>query len=297
MDSVASHSPEPDVKRIFSALTLSAILIAIMVLDHLFGSTLGFYLGWGLLIAMALTEFYSMAVKGGFAPYIAVGTVLGVAVALAPIPEGITQLGHRTAGLVGAVAALGVAMFWDLKRRKEMRTARAPAMDWGMTLAGVCWIGLLGAYLTNVRMLYHGRQMWKAELLMVLFLLIAKSGDIAAYFAGRRFGRNKLAPSISPKKTREGSAAGLVTSVAVAGIGSFLLPSDVFLPIGRALLLGLGVGIAAQAGDLAESWYKRKMKAKDSSELLPHYGGILDVLDAVLFAMPTGYYLLLLLKT
>jgi phosphatidate cytidylyltransferase len=113
------------------------------------------------------------------------------------------------------------------------------------------------------------------------------AGDAAAYYGGRALGRHKLAPTISPNKTVEGSIAGLAVSI-LAGIvlGTWLLERQIaFLA-----LASLAVAIAGQAGDLAESALKRSSGVKDSSSLLPGHGGMLDRLDSLIFAAPVFYW-------
>jgi phosphatidate cytidylyltransferase len=115
------------------------------------------------------------------------------------------------------------------------------------------------------------------------------AGDIAAIFAGKAFGKHPLAPSISPKKTVEGSVANLLAAILVAWLlGRLLHLDDV-----RSLGAGLAVGILGQAGDLFESWLKRRAGVKDSGTLLPGHGGVLDRIDSVLFAAPAVALILL----
>lgn len=107
-------------------------------------------------------------------------------------------------------------------------------------------------------------------------------GDSAAYFVGRAYGRHKLAPSISPNKTWEGAIANLVGCVAAcAGLGYWL-----GVPLGLWIACGIATGILGQAGDLFESWLKRRADVKDSGALLPGHGGILDRIDSLLFCAP-----------
>jgi phosphatidate cytidylyltransferase len=113
------------------------------------------------------------------------------------------------------------------------------------------------------------------------------AGDAAAYYAGRALGRHKLAPTISPNKTIEGSIAGLAGSI-LTGIvlGSWLLQRQIaFLAFAS-----LAAAIAGQLGDLAESALKRSSGVKDSSSLLPGHGGMLDRLDSLIFAAPVFYW-------
>jgi len=126
----------------------------------------------------------------------------------------------------------------------------------------------------------------------VLFLLMATIivSDSAQYFVGRAFGRRKLAPAISPKKTIEGACGGFVFGTfALVGIGAWWLPSA---PVFLRIILGVAVVALGMAGDLFESMLKRSAGVKDSSALIPGHGGVLDRIDALLFAAPIYYVVL-----
>lgn len=137
---------------------------------------------------------------------------------------------------------------------------------------------------------------WTGVAILAFPLLITWINDSAAYFAGRAWGKRKLIPSVSPGKTVTGAVAGTVASV-VAGIalGGWLLGGVLGLPIGwlGGAVCGALVSAAAQVGDLAESLLKREAAVKDSGTFFPGHGGILDRLDALLFAFPVGYWALL----
>jgi phosphatidate cytidylyltransferase len=134
-------------------------------------------------------------------------------------------------------------------------------------------------------------------ILLLLPLLLTWASDIGAYAVGRAIGRHKLIPSISPGKTVEGAVGGLVGSVLVAWVyTTFVLRPATQLdfkaaPFG-ALIFGALVSAVAQIGDLAESLLKREAGVKDSSNLLPGHGGILDRFDSLLFVMPVSFVLL-----
>jgi len=115
------------------------------------------------------------------------------------------------------------------------------------------------------------------------------AGDIAAIFAGRAFGKHLLAPKISPKKTVEGSIGNLLAAV----LAAFLLGRLLGVADSRALAAGVAVGTLGQAGDLFESWLKRRVDLKDSGTLLPGHGGVLDRIDSVLFTAPAVAMILL----
>ena len=155
-----------------------------------------------------------------------------------------------------------------------------------MTTWVVAYLGLLPSFLLKLRWL-DGDPTFTGWLLM-LVIFVPKCGDIGAYFTGRLLGRTPFSPLISPKKTWEGFAGGLVLSaLTAAGI-------DAAVPIFRhgtieALAFGVVVGTAGVLGDLAESLVKRDGGAKDASRRLPGFGGLLDVMDSILFAAPVAY--------
>jgi phosphatidate cytidylyltransferase len=140
--------------------------------------------------------------------------------------------------------------------------------------------------------------------LLVLLFVCVWSGDIAALYIGRRFGRRKLAPRLSPGKTWEGTGASIVASIAcglgVFFLGQYLMEARGFtglllgMPVWQVALLAAFLNVVAQLGDLLESAIKRGAGVKDSGTLLPGHGGILDRIDALLLAAPAMWYVLLL---
>jgi len=148
-------------------------------------------------------------------------------------------------------------------------------------LEGVIYIPVLLSFLIFIRQGSFGT-IWIFLLLAIIF-----AGDTSAYYVGSYVGKHKLSPAISPGKTIEGSIGGLAANLAVGVIGKLLfLPGLPWLP---AILFFIMVGIAGQAGDLFESELKRSSGIKDSSGILPGHGGILDRIDALLFASPMAY--------
>lgn len=149
-------------------------------------------------------------------------------------------------------------------------------------VASLVWIAIPLFCLVGIQTAYmSGRQneIWDLHTPLLLVFLPLWSGDSAAIFAGRAFGKHPFAPSISPKKTWEGAIANFVACV-LAGWGA-----GYWVGVGSAwgILAGLLAGVLGQAGDLFESWLKRKAGVKDSGSLLPGHGGILDRIDSLLF--------------
>ena len=148
-------------------------------------------------------------------------------------------------------------------------------------LQGIIYIPVSLGFLIFIRE-GHAGTIWVFLLLAIIF-----AGDTSAYYVGSYLGRHKLSPAISPGKTIEGAIGGLAANLAIGAIGkAFFLPD---LPWSLSILFFLAVGIAGQIGDLFESEMKRSSNIKDSSNILPGHGGILDRIDALLFASPVAY--------
>lgn len=130
---------------------------------------------------------------------------------------------------------------------------------------------------------------------LLYVVLICKGGDIGGYCFGRLFGKHKLIPHISPGKTIEGALGSLITSVALAYFLLPMLDGLVEIPVWGALLAGVVLNFTTQTGDLIESLLKRRCNAKDSSALLPAHGGILDLVDSLLFSFCAWFVVLVLL--
>jgi phosphatidate cytidylyltransferase len=148
-------------------------------------------------------------------------------------------------------------------------------------LQGMIYIPVSLGFLVLIRE-GHSGTIWIFLLLAIIF-----AGDTSAYYVGSYLGRHKLSPAISPGKTIEGAIGGLAANLVVGAIGkAFFLPD---LPWSLSILFFLAVGMAGQLGDLFESEMKRSSNIKDSSNILPGHGGILDRIDALLFASPVAY--------
>ncbi|MEW5921096.1 MAG: phosphatidate cytidylyltransferase [Bacillota bacterium] len=155
---------------------------------------------------------------------------------------------------------------------------------WESVLAfwGIIYTGGLAGFLLAIRLLPGG-------FYFVIFLLIVIwCNDIFAYLVGSRFGRMPLAPAVSPKKTLEGTGAGLLAGVLAGMAMAFLFPPG-FMGIRAGMSLALLAGVTGALGDLSQSALKRSVGAKDSGDLLPGHGGILDRFDSLLFAAPFYY--------
>ena len=169
-----------------------------------------------------------------------------------------------------------ITLIFALYSRNEL-----PTTEWGMTLATAVYLGFLLGQFVALRMRTNGLA-WLA-----LTLLLCWIADSAAYFVGSTLGRRKLWPRISPKKTWEGLVGGTI-AVLIAGL--LLGHALVALSPWQGLLLALLVAIADPFGDFAVSLFKRQAHTKDSSQIIPGHGGMLDRLDSLLFVAPIVVY-------
>ena len=184
--------------------------------------------------------------------------------------------------------------------RADLRSAFPAAL---VSVGAFTYIALPLGFLVQLR------QQWAGSLLLLYLLLVVWAGDIFAYFVGRSLGRHHLSPQISPKKTWEGALASLIASLIVGmlmckyafPISSALLNAHLIArsdgyfalqkpPLWPTLLLSAAINVAAQLGDLVESLIKRGAGVKDSGTILPGHGGMLDRIDALLFAAPVLWY-------
>jgi phosphatidate cytidylyltransferase len=182
------------------------------------------------------------------------------------------------------VTAVVVPLVISLGRRdKENAFA-----NWAWTAGGILYIGFLLRYMVELRMADEGRG-WVALAILGTF-----ASDITAYLAGRAFGKHKMAPYISPNKTWEGAAGGVLGAVIVSLIvvNLFSLTSSGGpMGYGYAVILGIVISAAGQTGDMVKSLFKRNMAVKDSSNAIPGHGGFLDRMDSMAFAGVAAYYL------
>lgn len=181
--------------------------------------------------------------------------------------------------LAGTVIA---AMLLEMYRYTGEAGVVVPRL--GTTMFALAYIGVLSCFFAQVRFLPREHTSW----LLALTIFVPKCNDIGAFFTGTFFGKHKMTPLLSPKKTWEGLAGGFLAGVAVAvGVGAYV---PVFpRGVAEAVAFGLVVGLAGVLGDLAESLVKRDCQMKDAAKSIPGFGGLLDVVDAVLFAAPVAY--------
>lgn len=266
--------------RVVTAIALLAVLLPVTLFAPLggFGALIGFVL------VFAAWEWAKLLKLPGVWPFVyaALAGVVLVAYVFAGAPRGEAV---SRAAVVFWIAAAPFALL--RKPTLAVGAWRGFLLVAGLVLFVACWHALVAARATGV-------------IFVLSLLLIVWLADIGAYFAGRRFGRHKLAPAISPGKTWEGVIGGWLSVVVVAALALAAHPG--VLTVAGALVERLGIVVAVLAlsvlvafsvvGDLFESLLKRQAGVKDSSQLLPGHGGVLDRIDALLPVLPLAMLLL-----
>jgi phosphatidate cytidylyltransferase len=229
------------------------------------------------LIALGLFEFLTLIEKKGIQVYKYFGIVVGVI-----IPISIFFRFELTRGweLLFISLALGALFILQFSRRESTNAVLAIST----TMFGIFYIAWFFSFMIKIRTLPHGIA------LAGCLLLITKGADIGAFLVGVRWGRRSLIPRISPKKTIEGTFGGLFFAVLCALASKSFLPNlDIFSWMNM-IIIGFVLGTLGLLGDLSESLIKRDCGAKDSSTILPGMGGVLDVIDSLLFTAPAFYF-------
>jgi phosphatidate cytidylyltransferase len=244
--------------------------------------------GWYLSILVALFmgagawEYVTLFRIGGLQPariFVVGGTIL--------LLLGRTINGFNSAAWIFSLIIL-LSMTFHLVAYERGRDQSAT--DFAVTLAGVFYIGWFGAYFISIRNLPEGKWWLLVVLAAVMF------ADSGAYFIGKNFGHHKLSPRLSPNKTWEGYFGGIIVGVPLTILFATLFQvasgsSSAITPL-RGALVGLVMAIIPTLGDLGESMVKRQVGVKDSGNILPGHGGAFDRIDAWLWAVVIGYYLI-----
>ena len=285
------------IKRIATAAVLIPVVLALVLKAPLYALAVVA----GAVALLAVAEFLKLTTHYGVQPlsqatyaYVAIFFVFVIIAT-----SGRTPLVETTAVIYGVALATALApfLFLSLAMRRADLTTSYPAA--AASVFAFAYVALPMALLVEIRQLAAGA-IW-----VIYTLLVVWAGDIFAYFVGKAIGRHRMSPEVSPKKTWEGAIASVAASVIIgtlwfqhaAGISSTLLRVGLIerrdgifgleqphlVPI---VVLCVVVNVAAQLGDLVESLIKRGAGVKDSGAILPGHGGMLDRIDAMLFAVP-----------
>ena len=264
-------------KRTISAVAAIPVVIAVIWFGTPWVTILA--AGWGMGAAF---EFYNLVKRSkGFSPLTYLGVIFVLLYIISPHFEG-TPFNIIPVSSVLLTALVMVPLIILLVRNKDKENAFA---IWAWTIAGVLYIGWLLSHYVALRNVADGRD-W-----VFLAIFCTFASDISAYLVGRTIGRHKMAPYISPNKTWEGAAGGVIGSIIISLV--VVLISGLSIGWWGAVILGILISIIGQLGDLVKSLFKRNMEVKDSGNVLPGHGGFLDRMDSIAFAGAVVYYLVI----
>ncbi|NPV85522.1 MAG: phosphatidate cytidylyltransferase [Anaerolineae bacterium] len=268
---------------LFQRLLVVIVLVPLVALLAAVGGIV-FQFFIALVLSIAVWEFWRIFYRGGYAPskLLMIGGVL--LLTLAPDRE---VFGFDGSAFVFSLLLL-VTMTVHLVAYE--RGGEGAFTDFCITIAGAAYLGWLGKYLIYLRALPDG--LWWLLLVIPAVWLT----DVGGYLLGGAFGRHKMAVRLSPKKSWEGYAGGIVFAV----LGSMLLAAlwnlrSPMITVGKGAVIGLVISILSPLGDLGISMLKRQFGLKDTSRLLPGHGGMLDRIDSMLWSGVLGYYLIVIL--
>lgn len=254
--------------RVLSGLIMLPLLVILYLGDYvLFGACL-------LIGIMGVKEFYNGFEAMDIKPDFAIACVAAVGLYAVNLFGG----DHKEWYMLWffGVVLLSLLYLFSIEKRK-LEDAMA-------TITGIFYVVFFSFHVTLVDQTDYSLMVW-------LIVITAFGTDVMAYFSGYLFGKHKLCPKISPKKTIEGSVGGILGSVILSGLFGYFFMPDVIV---HCIIIGVLGGIVSQFGDLTASIFKRKMGIKDYGNLIPGHGGILDRFDSVLFTGPMVYYYIVL---
>lgn len=269
----------PSVARILTAVVLLPILIASILFEQL---EIVFCVLVAVAILLGEIEFWMVAKKKQVRADAAAGLLSGAAL--------LTIFYFTTPGRLPDLLMIQLILLLLVVGSLTAAMVRGAPYDRmilsvSVTILSVMYVALLGGHLIALRV---GFAPALSRHLLSFFFLVIMGSDAAAYYGGRTFGRHKLAPNISPGKTWEGAAAGMLASLLLAVASHYWFFSN--LPIKLALPLAAVMNVMGVLGDLTESALKRSAGVKDTAQFLPGHGGILDRIDSLLFNAPVIYY-------
>ena len=283
-------------KNLMSRLVSSIMLVSFILATLFWFPLWAFAVVITCFVTAALYEFFTMVRHRGILVHRPLSIALGVIVTGLVAWRSLVEPGLVPTPILGP-GATAISWMWDIfwpativiifiRQFTRQNTFEALG-GLATTLFGLAYIAALFSYFFYIRTTDANQGAW-----LVLFLiLVTKMGDVGAYAVGNLLGRHTLVARISPKKTIEG----FVGAVFVSGITAMFAAPMLGRPIGPLLsfLLGIFLGICGQLGDLAESLLKRDCQVKDTSAFIPGIGGVLDVIDSLLFTAPLFYGILI----
>ncbi len=259
--------------RFLSSTVLVAIAILAVVNDYLFIVTVCF------LTVGGLYEFFYLIKKKDIPIYSYTGILIGVL-----IPLSIYTRFEVTKNWELLFIVVGFLLIMMLQfRRADTRNA---IVGLSTTLFGVLYVSWFFSFLVKIRFMLPG---WEGIKLLAFIIIVTKLGDIGALLVGSRFGKHPLLKTVSPNKSVEGAFGSFIFSMTAAVACKSFLPDVPHFSTIHVALMGAFFGGLGQLGDLSESLIKRDCNVKDSGKMMPGMGGVLDIIDSLLFSAPAFY--------
>lgn len=286
------------VKRVSFGAMLLAISCGLLLLDWHLGKSYGIAAMVAASMVFGLPELHRMLRSIGEVEWAVPQRVAGFLVVAAQLYQHEMLEGRRFPLDLGD-AVIGVFLLVFLACQLMHTPTKERLVSIVLTVFSTAYILLLGSYVLKVRYLDDVPDFRRTTIgyAAILYLvLVAKGTDMFAFFAGRFLGKRKLIPWISPGKTWVGGFGGLLGAVAITA--AFVQWSSLGRAFGWSMVVPVGIlmGVSATAGDLVESLVKRATAVKDSGGLVPEFGGVLDIIDCILFVAPTIYFTVLLAR-
>ena len=261
--------------------TMSGAILAVVMLGAIAWSQWSFGLLLAALLAVGMTEFYSLAEEQGNKPQRVVGLVAGLvlfALNFAFVSDDIEILGSArqafACGMAFLLLLLPAMFICELYRRREN-----PAANIGITFMGVVYVALPFSLMCYIPII--GSETW-SPWVMLFYVFIIWANDVFAYLVGMSIGKHRLCERLSPKKSWEGFFGGIIGAVAMGLVAAYVQDGNYWVWAGLALV----AAVTGVLGDLVESMFKRAAGVKDSGNLIPGHGGVLDRFDAMLLSAP-----------
>ena len=270
--------------------TISGVVLLGIVLGAAFGGPYAYGSFLLLIVVVGMWEFYNIAAATGAVPHRTLGLAAGIVLfvtsfflfhGFVSMPQSESGVDMLIGGILYFAALIPLCFIVELFHESE-----TPLRNVATTLMGIFYVAFPMSLMLFIPVLITGE--WKPEAFL-FYLFIVWGNDVFAYLTGIAIGKHKMSPRISPKKSWEGFAGGIVGAIAMGAVGSIVVGGSLGMWLGLAAV----VAITSVFGDLVESMFKREAGIKDSGKIMPGHGGILDRFDALLISSPFAFVYLI----
>lgn len=262
--------------------TVTGIVFLIVLVGAIIWGPVSFFIIFTALTGLCTYEFYLMSRRSGITPQVSSGIISGIMIFVLSYFAARKIIGYEYFGL--AVLFFSIIYIIEIYRKKKK-----PLLNLAVTLIGILYVA--GPFALANFMVFDKSGTYDFSLLLGIFIL-TWTNDTLAYVFGISFGKHKLLKRVSPKKSWEGFIGGFIFTLGASFVLSNVFPS---YPLVDWIIFGIIASVVGTLGDLAESLIKRNMEVKDSGQMLPGHGGVLDRFDSIIFILPVIFAYLLLI--